>query len=354
MTVAYASAYNALDNPYVQHVKSMFRSTDPATRELVRRANQALRERALTPGSVHVDTTLSNVSIQYRNGEYIGLQLMPVVKAARLSDRFFIYDKRSRLAYPDDAMGARSSPNELNENLTTDNYSCRSYGFKEYIDQLTLANQDAPLDEMVDVIANLNEGIDFREELRIASIMTTAANFGGNTTTLGSSAYWTADTSNPVVDIQNASAAMWNGRGLTKKIGYCSLNVWNALTRNAYLLNLFRYTRAGVMQKDELAKLFGLDDILVSDARKDVANESQAASYSRIWPDVFGIVRVAQNPGIRTASFGYTFRFGEKQTNEWFDMSVGPMGGYYGRVSVTEDHKIVAPDTGFLITNPIG
>jgi hypothetical protein len=345
----------ARNNPYVQRAKALLRSNDPKVKEMVARANAALVQKALTPGSVHVDTTLANLSIQYKNAEYIGTQLMPIVTVAHLSDRYFVYDKRSRLAYPDDALGARASANELNENLTTDNFSCKPYGYKEYVDNLTLKNQTAPLDEMVDVIANLNEGIDFREELRIASILTTAGNFGSNTTTLGSSAYWTvAATSSPVTDIQNAAAALWMGRGATRLVGYTSLNVWNALVRNPSILDLFKYTRPGLAQKAEIAAVLGLDDILVSSARKDTANEAQAASYSRIWGDVFGIVRVASSPGIRTAGFGYTFRFGQKDTNEWFDPTVGPLGGFYGRVSVVEDHKVVAADTGFLITNPIG
>ncbi len=338
----------ARNNSYVRSAKAFLRSTDPKVKAMVERANAALVQKALTPGSVHYDTTLANISIQYANADYIGTQLMPVVQVAHLSDRYFVYDKRSRLAYPDDALGARASANELNENITTDNFSCKPYGYKEYVDNLTLKNQTAPLDEMVDVIANLNEGIAFREELRIA------ATFGANTTTLGSGAYWTAVGGSPVTDIQNAAAALWNGRGATRLVGYTSLNVWNALLRSAPILELFKYTRPGLATKTEIAQVLGLDDILVSSARKDTANESQAASYARIWGDVFGIVRVASSPGIRTAGFGYTFRFGQKDTNEWFDPTVGPLGGYYGRVSVVEDHKVVAADVGFLITNPIG
>jgi hypothetical protein len=342
----------ARNNSYVQKVKAFLR--DVKNKLLVGRANADLVQKALTPGSVHYDTTLSNISIQYANADYIGTQLMPVVQVAHLSDRYFVYDKRSRLAYPDDALGARASANELNENITTDNFSCKPYGYKEYVDNLTLKNQSAPLDEMVDVIANLNEAIAFREELRIAAILSNSTTFGANTTTLGAPAYWTAAGGSPVTDIQNAAAALWNGRGATRLVGYTSLNVWNALLRSAPILELFKYTRPGLATKTEIAMVLGLDDILVSSARKDTANESQAASYARIWGDVFGIVRVASSPGIRTAGFGYTFRFGQKDTNEWFDPTVGPLGGYYGRVSVVEDHKVVAADVGFLITNPIG
>ena len=336
------------DHPYVQKLKAA--ALDPKNKAAWQRANAALVAKALTPGVVHIDSALTNLSIQYANGDYIGTRLMPVVPVARLSDRYFIYDKRSRLAYPDDAMGARSSPNELNENLTTANFSCQSFGYKEYLDNLTLKNQDAPLDEMVDLIANLNEGLAFREELRIASILTTPANFGANTAAVA--ALWSG-AGTPVSDIKTAVRALWTGRGPGKVVGYCNNDVWDAMIQNASLRGYFQYVVAGMTPTEAVAKLVGLDDILVCSARKDTANEAQAAAYGRLWPNGFGIVRVAEGANIRNASFGYTFRFGGKPTDQWYDPSLGPMGGYYGRVSVTECHTVVAPDTGYWLQTVI-
>lgn len=333
-------------------------SEDPRHKEMVRKANEGLtRMKLLTPGQVHHDSTLSSVSVQYKNEEYIGLELMPVVPVGKLSDYFYKYDKRSRLAAPDDAIGARGEANEIEDKRTDDTYACRSYGLKNYIDALTLANQDAPLNEMVDLVESINELIDFREELRIAAILTNVANFGGNYTAIGASSRWdTTAGGNPIKDLQNAIKEIWMGRGASELVGYCSLDVWNVLSRHQAVLDLFKYNGSspGLATPDMLAKFVGLDRILVGKARKDTANEGQNASYARIWSDVFGVVRVAKRPGLRTAAFGYTLRFGPKRTDEWFDVSKGTEGGYFARVSLHEDHKVMASDTGFLINTPIG
>ena len=343
---------------YLDVLKGASTSTDPAIRGAAKAANDAMRAKFLTPGNVHVDSALTNVSIQYANEEYIGTQLMPVVTVPKLSDVYFIYDKRNRLAYPDDYMGARSSANELTESRSQGNYSCRPYGFKNYVDALTLANQDAPLNEMVDLTAAVMEAIAFREELRIATVLTTSSNFAsGNTAAIAAGSRWdTAGGGNPIKDIQAAIAGLWNGRGPSKKIGYCDLDTWNVLARHPQILDLFKYNGSspGLATPTMLASWFDLDELLVAKARKDTANEAQTASYGRIWGNCFGVLRVATSASLRNAAFGYTLRFGPISTTQWFDQSLGTDGGYYSRVAVKEDHKVVANDTGYLITTPIG
>lgn len=340
------------------NLNEILSSPEPRHKEMIRKANEGLaRLKLLTPGQVHHDSTLSNVSIQYKNEEYIGLELMPVVSVNKLSDYFYKYDKRSRLAAPDDAIGARGEANEIEDKRSDDTYSCRAYALKNYVDALTLANQDAPLNEMVDLVESISELIDFREEVRIASILTTGANFGSNTTGISAGSRWdTAGGGNPIKDMQDAIKNIWMGRGPSELVGYCSLDVWNVLSRHPAILDLFKYNGSspGLATPEMLAKFIGISRILVGKARKDTANEGASASYTRIWSDVFGIVRVAKNPSTRTAAFGYTFRMGPKRTDEWFDPSKGTEGGYYARVSLKEDHKVVAADTGFLLTTPIG
>jgi hypothetical protein len=346
-----------VETPYIQRLKALIRSRDPKHVALVKAVNAELCRHKTLSGQVHFNTALTNVSVQYANGLYIGTKLLPVVDVPHKSNSYFVYDKRSRLAYPDDELGARGSPNELNENRKTDTYSAKGYGYKEWVDGETLANQDAPLDEMVDATANLAEGIAFREELRIAAVMTTLANYGSNTIALAAGSRWDSSSGgDPIGAIQNATFNLWTGRGASKVIGFTSLNVMNVLSRHPAILDLFKYggTAPGLATSAMIAKFFGLDDILVSDARKDTANEAQTASYARIWPDVFGVVRVATTPSLRSVSFGYTFRWKGIQTNDWFDPSLGTMGGYYLKSAVNEDHKVVAGDSGFLITTPVG
>lgn len=346
----------AQEGSYYRNLKAMYASKDPAIMAEVRAANEALLRVKATPGNVHTDQALTNLSVKYENSAYIGLKLMPFLPTGgNLSGIFYKYDKRTRFAYPDDEIGARGSPNELNHAYTTDTYSLKGYGYKEYVDNLTIKNQTAPLNEMADLQNNLAEAIAFRRELRIATVLTTAGNYSGNTTAIAAGSAWnSAGGGDPIGDIQTARAGLWNGSGNTKLVGFTTLAVFNVLSRHPNILDLFKYggTAPGLATAEMLGKFFGLDELWIAESRKDTANEGQTASYSRIWSDVFGIVRVANTPSIRSASFGYTFH-SDPFVEQWYDPSVGTIGGWYGRQSVLEDHKVVAGDTGWLLTGPL-
>lgn len=317
-------------------------------------------ERDVAPGAVHTPSTLANVSIQYANEEYIAEELLPPVNATKLSDDYYIYTKESRLAYPSDAMAARGKANEISEERDTDSYSCKPYGLKDFVDVTTLENQDAPLNEMIDLVESIQEGNLFNRELRGASILCDTASFGSGQYAAAATAWSASGGGSIISDIHTGLDAIWSGRGPSRLLGYCSPAVWRAMCRNPALLELGKSKnnnigKNGLLSTAEVAAIFELDDILVGKARKNTANEGVTASIGRIWSNVFGIVRVAKSPGVRTASFGYTFRFKNRiNTRQWFDEEIGTDGGYYAQVSCHEVQKIVAAPCGYLITAPLG
>lgn len=325
------------------------KSANPTTRKMLDESYR-LEVRGVTPGSVHSDTFLGNMSVMYANDAYIGERLVTPVPVTKKTDKFAIYPQRERFEYPSDLLGERAHANEISESRTNDTYSLLDYGYQNFLSQDTLDNQDPAFDERVDLIEAINEGIAFRRELRIASSLTTASNYT-NTTTLSGSNQWDSSTGgNPIKDIQTGIAALWNGPGATNIVGFCSLEVFNVLSRHPALLDIQKYTANGLLNRAQIANYLGLSDLLIGAARKQTANEGQTASYSRIWGLDFGIVRVAQRASKRTASFASLFRSADDPvTTEWFDATTGKKGGHYAKVAVSEDLKVVAATAGYLI-----
>lgn len=310
--------------------------------------------RAVSPSSVHSDKFMSNLSVQYVNDEYIGEQLMPVVPVVSRSDKFATYSKRNRTAMPTDVVSGKSQVNEISEARGSDNYSVTDYALQDWVEATTIEAQDSPFDELLDITDAVNEGLALLREIRIATVLTTAANFGSNTTTLAGADQWNSGAGgNPIKAIQDGVASCWQGKGPGDLIGYCSLDVWNTLSRHQQCADLFKYTMPGLTKMDKLAQELGLAKILVGAARQDTANVGQSsATYTRIWGNHFGIVRVARRPTLRNAAFGYTLRMqNDPTTMQWFDKSAGAKGAYFSKVAVSEQHKICAADTGYLIVN---
>ena len=310
--------------------------------------------KAVSPASVHVDTLMAGFSVMYKNDEYIGERCMPPVMVGKRSDKYAVYTKRDRYAFPDDVIGSRSSPNELSETRTTANYSVVDYGYKNYLDLETVVNQDAPLNEMLDVVEAINEGIAFRRELRISTIVVTSGNYASGNTGAITSTNWNDSTGGTIIgDIQTATTALYRGSSPTKLVGVCPIGVWNSsIFNNPALAERFKYTAGGPTLVQQVANFFGLDELLIGRARQDTANDGQTVSYSRIWStDVFAVLAVANRPTTRSLHFGSTFRMaGDPYTTEYADPGIGKRGGIWAKVSVSEDHKIVADDAGYLIT----
>lgn len=343
-------AYESLMKGY----RALCRSHLPQHKEMRKQLEepfQAMRQKGVSAGSVHSDTFLSNMSVQYANDAYIGERLVTTVPVAKRSDKYAVYPQRERFEYPDDRLGDRSHANEISESRSSGSYSVLDYGFQNFVSQDTLDNQDPVFDEMVDLVEAINEGIAFKREIRIASLLTTASNYAsGNSTTLSGSSQWDQAGSNPIKDIQTAISSCFTGPGATDLVGFCSLNVFNVLSRHEDILDNLKYTRGGLVSREELARYFGLSDLLVGAARKQTANEGQTASYSRIWGLDFGVVRVSRRASRRSAHFASLFRLnGDPVTTEWFDPSAGKAGGHYAKVGVSEDLKVVADATGYII-----
>jgi hypothetical protein len=311
------------------------------------------REKALTPSAVHTDTLLTTLSRMYANDEFVGERIMTVVPVDKRSNKFAAYPQRSRLAFPDDKLGFRGRANELDENIETDNYSVSDYGYKEFVDLEMVRNQDAPLDAVASSVENINHGIAFRREKRILAKAFTAGEFGGNTA--AAAVNWTDATGGSIIeDVLGAKAALWRGTGATRIYGMTTLAVWNgAVVNNPKLVERFKYTQGGILLKQQIANFLGLDDIFIVSAREDTANEGQTASYARMsTAEVFGVYSVAERPSLKSLHWGSTFRLSsDPVTNQWFEPDLGKAGGIYSRVSVSEDHKVVAPLAGFLITS---
>lgn len=335
----------------------MLLSKDPAVVAAVKAANDhILSMKLLTPSAVHNNGTLASLSIQYANEAFIGEQLMPIKTVSKLSDTYFLMGKRDRRNAPNLEIGAGGSVNQTNaESRSTATYSCQPYAAKDYIDELTLRNQDAPLDEMMDLVNAQNDILALNTEMKIATVMTTSSNFASsNTTTLSGASQWDSSTGgSPVKVIQDAIDACEVGPGASKLVGYCGVEVSRVLQRHPLFLDMFKYNENGLVPMKTIANWFGLSDILVGKARKETANLGQTAVSARVWGKHFGIARVATNPGPRTACFGLTFRCGPRETTEWFDPAPGMAGGYWAKVGVADDHKVVANDCGYLVVDAV-
>jgi hypothetical protein len=245
----------------------------------------------------------------------------------------------------------------LGQNRSIQTVGLTQRSLREFIDQYTLQNQDAPLNELVDLVENVLYGLKFRRELRVISKATTAANFGANTLALAAGdRFDTATGGDPGGVADAAQAAMWSGSGPGRTVAAMSLSVYNVLKRNPRILDTFKYGGTSPMaaNRQMLAEFFEVDEVLVGKARNDTANRGQTANYTRMWPDVLGFYRVSTGVTTRNAAFGYTIQDQPTQQDLQFLLEQGAKGKWQGRASHADTQQIVCNDCAYLVTNVLG
>ncbi|HWA29125.1 MAG TPA: major capsid protein [Lacunisphaera sp.] len=355
---AQTKAYKA----FLGHVRNIAKGigTEDELKEWADRNAEVLALKDLRPNDVHQDEVMTNLSVMYANEQFIGDRVMPdIMTNGSMSAVYFSYNQRDRFAYPDDSMSTRTDPNELSQGRSKSTVALAIRSLQEVVDQYTLQNQSAPLNELLDAQQNVLYALAFKKEQRIATAATTAGNFGSNTVTLSAGDRWdTASGGDPGAVVDAAQKAMFTGNQATRTVAVASLDVYNALKRNPRILDMFKYGGEPgnkFATPKMLAEYFEVDEFLVGRARVDTANEGQAsATWGRIWPNVLGIYRVAQAPSIRSACFGYTFQDMAVQSDLMFRQEKGAKGAYVARSSFADAQQIIAADTGFLIQSPIG
>lgn len=345
---------------------------DPRAKSMLSRhisAAQGLRQKSLGPADVQGVPILNNLSIQYAPGDMIGMELFPVVPVDKISGNYFVYDKRDRLQKAKTkGRGNRGEANEANTRRTQAPYACEPDQLSRFIGLDTVLNQDAPLNELLDLVEDVNGDLALNREREQASLAGTTGNYAsGNVQTLTAGAgRWDEAGSDIRKHLLNGMAKIWRGNGSSMLIGWTSLEVWNVVRTHPDHLSLLSLGDRGLVSPAQFCDIYGLDGLLVSDVRTDSANIAQSASYSRLWGNKFGVMRVSTTPQLRNASFGYTFRWtgrgnasvpggfpGGVFSQMWYDQKEGTIGAYFYKRAHYEDRIIVANDTGFLWETPI-
>jgi hypothetical protein len=321
---------------------------------------------SLSSSDVHSDSFLAQISTQYGNDEFIGEMLAPPVLVGKKSDEFPTYGKRDRLALPaNDSVAVGGEAARVHETRGTDSYVCANRAFTDALDADTVANQDAPLNEMFDLVEGLVERRALAREIRIASALTTAGNYpSGNKATLAGADQWnSAGGGAPLKNIQDAIAALWRGRSPARTKAFSSLEIYNVLSRHPDITGLFQYSgqSVGLATPGMISTFLGLDDYLIGKSRYDSdAVNIATPTYSRVWGDFFGVLRVAERATLRSATFALTMRWlaagvpGMNQgilTSQWFEPNKGFGGSYWAKVGESEAHKIQASDAGYLYSD---
>lgn len=290
---------------------------------------------------IHVDKILTEVSVQYKNADYIADTIFPKINVKKLSDKYFVFDREFTI--PETARAIGGAAREFDFGLSTNGYVLQKHSLKDIISDDEIDNYDMNTLE-ADTTEILTDKIKLRKE-KIASDMINAT--GTWSLQVSLAVAWTNNTttSTPFPVINTALAAI-PGYGSPKpNFMILPYKGYLGLKDHASVLDKIKYTSSD-FTVEMLQGLFDIEKIVIPMAVYNSAAPGVTESMSYIFDTFAFIGYKAPRPAPKSVSWAYMFEKKNAVVRKWRDEE---REGNVIEVTSHFDPKVICSLCGFLI-----
>lgn len=142
----------------------------------------------------------------------------------------------------------------------------------------------------------------------MANIVTSISNVGSGATLAGTNK-WSNGTSDPVGDIQSACAFVLHQTGIMPNAMAVDYDTMQVLSTHPEIRDYVKYTTAGPVPTEEMARLFKVENIYTAFGVYNSAKEGATQSLQNIWPNFASVCYVQPGVSMQTTTFGLAFRW---------------------------------------------
>lgn len=279
---------------------------------------------------VHVNRPLTNISIAFLQSAdaFVASQVFPNIPVGKQSDAYFTYERGefNRDEMEERAPGTESAGGTYQ--IGTDTYFARTRAYHKDVPDQVRSNADDPISldrEATEFITR--KGL-IKREVTWAAAYFTAGDPGDtwtfdvdgaasrsaafDPTSAGNNdvVYWDDASSTPIEDVRLLKRYVLESTGFMPNTLTLGRAVFDALVDHPDIvgrLDRGQTTGPAKANRDALAALFEVENVLVMDAIQNTAKEGQTAVHSFIGGKHALLSYKPPTPGILTPSAGYTF-----------------------------------------------
>lgn len=300
-----------------------------------------------------VDPFITAIVVAYRNGRMIADDVLPRVPVGKQEFTWMKYNLAEGFTVPETLVGRKSRTNEVEFSAEELQSSTEDHGLDAPVPQSDIDNSPAnydPVGHAAEMIAGL---IALDREARASKLVFNGDSYAsGNKTTLSGSAQWSDPASNPLVTITDALDSVI----MRPNIGVLGRRTATMLRRHPRIVKAYNGTMGdeGMVPLQFLADLLELDQILVGEARLNIARPGRNPQLLRAWgPHAAFHYRDRMARTQIGTTFGYTAEWGSRVAGSIPDSSIGMRGGQRVRVGESVRELVAAPDLGFFFENAV-
>jgi len=324
-----------------------------------------------TGSDLHIDTFLSNLSIGFMNepSAYIADLVFPVVYTDKQSDVYAQYNKYDW--FRDDAKKRATLTESSGGGWAMEDpgtFFCSETAYHSDIADEDVDNADDVFNLEEDATAYVTEKLRISRERDWAgkyfATLIWDKDLEGQTDTPGTDEFlvWDDADSTPIEDIEDAKAIIKGVTGLMPNTLLVAERVHQTLKNHYDVVDRFKYTQAGIITEQLLARVFGVARYLVAGAVYGLSPEgTETLAYALTQYDAL-LVYSAPRPNKRHPSGGYTFRWrrpiirgvsGDRLEATIRKFRLERERGIRIEGGVYEDQKLVATECGVYFHNAI-
>jgi hypothetical protein len=272
---------------------------------------------------VHVAAALTSVAVAYFQSEdaYVADKVFPMVPVQHQTDVYFVWSKadffRDEATQRADAVESAGT----GVNLTTQSYKAHVWALHQDIGSQMRSNADPAVDVDVTVTRQLTQKLMIRRDRQFMTTYMTTGVWSQDNTGTASSAGGSAGTSTPVfwdddangdpfTDIAYGQTFILQNTGFLPNKLLMTWSVYQALRKHPLVVDRIKYTNAafsGTITPKLLAECFDIEEVIVSKAVYNSAQENLTAVMSFVGGKNALLVYSPPAAGLMVAAAGYTF-----------------------------------------------
>ena len=264
-----------------------------------------------------VDPVLTDLSLGYKNPDFMVEKIAPFSEKNQKSGTYFIYTKDYWFRRPTGVERAATGPyTRVDYGVSTGTYDAQEYGLEKALpDPIKSASQTPEALESVDT-EFLTHVFQLELEMQVAAALFVASVWGTDNTLSGTSQWSDYDASDPISDFATAIRTIRQNTGKKPNSAFIGAAAWDKLKEHPLFLEKYKYTQKGIMTPELVAAVIGLDEINVGESVYNSAAEGQTFSGADIWTDNC-LVSVVETPGLMKPTGAGTLVWNEKGNFPW-------------------------------------
>ncbi len=328
-------------------------------------------------GDVHINKPLTQISLAFMQDAagFVADRVFANIPVPKKGDAYFTYDRGE---FNRDEMKERAPATESaggTYDIGNDTYFARTRAYHKDVPDEIRENQDDPIDldreatQIATLKALINREVNWNAAFFTAGDPGDTWTFdadGDGTPSAGAFdptdaannqlLFWSSAASTPVEDIRQGKRFVGESTGFRPNVLVLGRNVFDVLLDHADIvgrLDRGQTTGPAIVQRDSLAALFELDEVMVMDGIQNTAVKGQTAVHAYIGGLNALLAYRPPSPGIMTPAAGYTFawtgRVGSTPNGtriKRFRMEA--IESDRVEIDTNYDQKLVSPDLGYF------